>query len=511
MNTMNKCIRAGLWLALIFSSALLLVACEDEVEPYADVPAPQSSSSDLARETPPSPSLSPAQVRIPEQLPESKRQLEQLAGLAYNSGQHEDFLRVMQKLHGIEPLNPQYNYQLVIAHALLDNKTPAYNTMLIMQRQGMTFDFNQNPDSENIRHTELYEFVNNLMQQASEGTGSSEVFATLPGDFLLAEAVAWDAENQRLLVGSVHDGRILSIAENGSIDTFATPGDWWSIYDLAVDPESNTVWASTAARIGYGKLSPENQGKTGLLAFDLDSGRVKQRTMLPQGENNQALANLVLMNNGDLLVADALQPVIYRLPAGESGLKRYFSSPRMGSIRGMDRSDDGRLLFIADHNRGMLVLDTEQETPHPLAIPETLNLFGIDGLMVEGNTVIIIQSGFIPQRVMRLELNDAMDEVTRVVALQVNGELLSSPTYGAIGGDSLYYIGNSHWPHLASQTGFGGNQPEPTRILKVGTSAGVDIFSPSLEDLSRAIPGSKQIRIPAQKDADSADEETNQN
>lgn len=429
--------------------------------------------------------------RIPENLPEEIPVLRQMAGYAYSTGDYSAFRRVMQKLTSLRPMNPEYQYQLVIANALLDDKPAAYDTMLKMQRQGLSFDFNDNEDTTNIRDTELYGFVNNLMMQAGEARGSSEVFATLPDSMRLAEAIAWDGAGERLLVGSVADGRIVQIDGEGEVRDFASPpanqDGWWSIYDLLVDADAGVLWASTAARPPFESLSADSRGRSGLLKFDLDSGELQQRILLPDDGKADALANMTSDGAGGLFVADARRPVIYRLPADGSAIEPFLASPLLDSIRGISYVADTGQLYVVDYARGILRVDVAQRQAAPLMIPESLNLYGTDGLIYDDGALIIIQSGFRPQRVMRLELTEDGTEVTTLAALQVAHEDFDAPTYGVVGGDRLYYFANSHWAAVES-----GRLPAdglaPVRILQSPLESDVEVFAPTFEDLERALP-----------------------
>ena len=86
-------------------------------------------------------------------------------------------------------------------------------------------------------------------------------------------------------------------------------------------------------------------------------------------------------------------------------------------MRGITMQPDGRLLYVADREMGILVIDTLEGRAAKLQVPETLNIGGIDGLYLWNNNLVIIQNGISPQRVMRLQLDPSGTQVTSVAPL----------------------------------------------------------------------------------------------
>ena len=74
-------------------------------------------------------------------LPENVPGLLVKANEAYLAKDYVTFKSAMQQLHKRRPNNSDYMYQLVLANALLNDKSAAYDQMLKMQRQGLAYDF----------------------------------------------------------------------------------------------------------------------------------------------------------------------------------------------------------------------------------------------------------------------------------------------------------------------------------------------------------------------------------
>ncbi|HET9034230.1 MAG TPA: hypothetical protein VFN25_15165, partial [Dokdonella sp.] len=73
----------------------------------------------------------------------------------------------------------------------------------------------------------------------------------------------------------------------------------------------------------------------------------------------------------------------------------------------------------------------------------SLVLGGIDGLYWYDGTLVAIENGMWPQRVIRLTLGKDGKSITKMMPLDVANPAFDVPTTGTIAGDGLYYIANS--------------------------------------------------------------------
>ena len=109
--------------------------------------------------------------------------------------------------------------------------------MLHMQRQGLAYDFMASDDTVNIRGTQVFDYVNDLMKMAADPVGESEQVFVLPENVVLPEAISWDESRQKFLIGTVAEGQIFAVGkdgqtsellrandENGTVGDFRYPG-----------------------------------------------------------------------------------------------------------------------------------------------------------------------------------------------------------------------------------------------------------------------------------------------
>lgn len=380
-------------------------------------------------------------------------------------------------LRSARPYNSEYMFQLVLANSLLNDKAAAYDAMLRMQRQGLAYDFDSAPESQNIRGTQLYDHLNGLMVSAGQPMGDAIVVSRLPAEILLPESIAWDATREALLVGTITDGLILQVdAEGVTRELFRANEEngLWGIYGMAVDSNRNRLFVSTSSNPQFRGAKKTDQGRAALVEFQLDTMEILHRYPVPADGRPHILGKVVVAPDGRIFATDALLPMVYVLEPGEPALKPFFNQPYFVSLRGMDLSEDGRLMYLADHEMGVTVIELASARSTRLKTPETLNLGGIEGLNVWGNALVVVQSGISPQRVMRLDLDPTGTSVTAIAPMAVALDIFDRPNYGVVRDDEFFFLANSQRGKAA---------PEPVTVARINIAETPTMVDPQLEQL----------------------------
>ena len=411
-------------------------------------------------------------------LPDNVPGLLVKANEAYVAKDYVTFRDAMQQLHNRRPNNSDYMYQLVLANALLNDKSAAYDQMLRMQRQGLAYDFLLSDDSTNIRGTEVFDFVNDMMKMSNNPVGEADPVFTLPDSVAMPEALSWDESRQKFLIGTVSDGRILAVGEDGEVTELLKANDengMWSVFDILVDAPNNRMWVTSAASPKYQALNAADKGRSALFEFNLETLELVRRHPVPADGSPHSLGNMVSDPAGNIFIVDRALPIVYRKAAGEAPLKAMLASREMVSMRGIAMQPDGNIMYLADRELGILVVDIKGGVAGKLVGPETLNLGGIEGLYLWDNHLIVIQNGIKPQRVMRLQLDAAGTSVTAVRPLAVSMPGFDYPSYGVIRGKDLYYFANSQWS--GSQ-----EKPKPVSVVSTALDSSGDLEQPDMAD-----------------------------
>ncbi len=404
-------------------------------------------------------------------------QLRQIANAAYGKQDWPAFREAVQALHQLRPWNADYMSLLVVAHALNHDKAAAYEMMLTMQRQGLSHDFNATDDTLFLRGTEAYEYINDLMVRAGEPAGEATLKFELPADLLLPTAIEWDATREAYLVSSARDGSVVQVSRDGEAQVLLSANEdngLWGIFGMTVDAANNRLWLSSAASVNFEGYDEEDSGRSALFEFELDSlDLVKSYPVAEDGKPHR-LGDLVVTASGDVYTVDTVLPIIYRLQKGAEQLRPFVASSDNVSLRGVTASDDGRMLYIADYEMGIMVLDLEGKKAMRLTGPETLNFGGIEDLAFWQNHLVVIQNGNEPQRIMRLQLAEDRTSVEKVAPLAIAQPFFAYPNYGTVVGDELVFLANSHWVRKQGE-------PEPVRVATTGIASAPDLEAPDVE------------------------------
>ena len=177
--------------------------------------------------------------------------------------------------------------------------------------------------------------------------------------------------------------------------------------------------------------------KTALLAFDLDSGQLKQRIESPV---KGLLGDMTISRSGEIYVSEGIHGAVLRLRQGAKELERLdvpgeFPSPQTPAL-----SSDEKTLYVPDYVRGIAAMTLSTRHVTWLKPADDIALSGIDGLYIYRDSFIAVENGTSPPRIMRFSLDLRRQEV-----LEANTPELGEPTHGTMVGDTFYFIANTGW------------------------------------------------------------------
>ncbi len=417
--------------------------------------------------TPPKPlqALGPAGSQV-----EIGRWLTQAAA-AYQQGEYTQWVRALEQLHALRPYNADFMRQLVEGYARIGDRSSAFNMMLRMQQQGLSVDWSEVEGLASIQPYPLYGHLSQLMTEAARPFGSAEVDVEIPGEIAMPEALAHDPNTDRLFVGTVRDGLIKVHGPDGeTFETFASPetvDGLMAVFDLVADPARGHLWVATGSTSQFRGATSTNFGRTSLIRLDLATGEKQAEfRVLPDGKPH-LLGAMALAEDGTIYAADNLTPYVYRLAPGAERPEVILGNPVFTGLRGIALSPDATKLYVADYELGVFVFQTEGERRGlPLPAPDTLNLGGIDGLYRWDNSLVAIQNGIAPQRVIRLDLDASGTRVESVAPLVVADPRFDIPTFGTLVDDELLFLASSHWDKVAADGRPAGGALPPVPVLR---------------------------------------------
>jgi len=427
---------------IVFSTTMIALLATSLSWAQQMPPTPLAPKTEKAARTAPPP-LTPAEIE----------EQQKLAIENYEAGEYLKFVQSTMRLRNARPYEPQYMIGMVVGGALVGRPKSAYTYMHKMQQQGLAYDFNQTADTESIRNTEVYDYLNTLLIEASKPAGVGSPAFDLPKSETYPEALTWDASAGRFLVGLLEGGTILAVSPEGEVSTLltSTPENGLrAIYGLAVDAERNRLWVSTAATPAFGKLAEGELGRTALLEFDLESLQLLNRFEPPADQFPHLLGSLDVTPQGDVIVMDRAVPLVFVKPVAGNSLSLLMGNYQLTGLRDLALSDDGTHLYLADAALGILAIDLDKNSVNMLAGPDSLNLGGISGIDYARGKLFMVQNGIQPRRLVRLDLDATGNNVVNIVPLASNLEEYELPSFGRVQGDDVYYFAGSN---LAGQRG----------------------------------------------------------
>ncbi len=291
-----------------------------------------------------------------------------------------------------------------------------------------------------------------------EPVGTVDTVFTFPVHDLIAESVVRDPADGAFYVSSVHHRKIVRVA-GGAVSDFVEPGadGLWGAFGMKIDGARKLYVATSALAEASGVDSTEF-GRAGVFRYDLASGRLERKILLPPDGRAHLFGDLAPGPRGEVYVTDSLEPDIYVIPAGADTLIPLVAGGPFSSLQGIVYDSSRKTLFVSDYSRGLFRVDPASGTVAAVPGPRDATLIGTDGLYLgPGGALIGVQNGLDPTRIARMTLNATSDRVIGVRVLLANRGPAQDPALGAVAGDRFYFLGRSGW----SRAGRDGALPPP--------------------------------------------------
>jgi sugar lactone lactonase YvrE len=389
---------------------------------------------------------------------------------AYQQKDYAQFLILEKRALQLSPGNPRLMYNVACGEALQGNPREAVRRLDQLVALKLDMGAEKDDDFSGIRKTEAWAGFESRLAQLRKPIVRSTIAFRLTDPDLLATGIAVDSRNGDTYIASVRERKIVRRSKDGTVSDFISPAqDGFLAGDsLALDTERNILFASTATAPFMTGYQKGDAPRSGVFAFDLKSGKLLRKALLPDDGKQHFLNALALDHNGNVYVSDSAQSGIYRIVAGKSELETFLPGKVFRAAQGLAFSSDEKVLYIADYSDGVWALDMVSKKPRALAAPKGVWLGGLDGLTRVPDGFIAVQIGVQPQRVLHLRLDPGGENISAVDIMEMNHPDYDGPIQGTVANGTFLYVANSQLELGNGQTGaFAAERARPTVVLRL--------------------------------------------
>jgi hypothetical protein len=396
--------------------------------------------------------LSACLVLAQEGRQHDARYYEALAVKAYQAKDYAAFLENMKQAAALRPDHPRIVYNLSAAYALNGRKEEAIDWLTRLARMGLAYAAERDDDFASIKDSREFANVIALFRNNRSPVGVASQAFTVHEKGLVPESVAYDPSTRSFYVSSVYRRKILRVTPKGDAEEFATERvGLWSVMGMKVDAARRALWVCTAAQPQMSNYVAAERGRSGVFKFDLRTGKLAGKYMLPDDSKQHWLGDLAVNSRGDVYATDSLTPALYVLRRGADRIETVLEGEPFASPQGLDFSADEKRLFVADYAKGVFVVDLETKKYAALAPAPDSTMLGIDGLYFYRGRLVAVQNGVNPNRVVQFFLSKDLSRVERFETVAANHAVFDEPTLGVVVKDDFYFIANSQWGAIDEQ------------------------------------------------------------
>jgi hypothetical protein len=352
---------------------------------------------------------------------------------------------------------PIYLLRMASVETHLGNKTEVLRWLEMYAAMGLKYDIEQDDDLKPLVADAAFAPIAQDMKERTKAVQKAEAVCTLPLPDLMPEDLTFDRAAGTFVVSSIQHHTLYRVKLPRAGEAECTlqeipledQAKRWPVLAVSADATRHLLWMAASAMPGFSGFPKEDAGKTALFAVDGATGKVVRRFDLATGGPG-VLGDMSVADDGTIYVSDSIGGGVYRVrgdvkTAALEKIAGDFFSPQTPVL-----AADGKRLFVADYSMGIAVVDLTKSNPAGqlsyLPHADTIAVTGLDGLHLSGDSLIGIQNGTDPARIMRFHLNPAQTEITSGEVVEQSTDRLGEPTH---------VIGLNGWFYVTANVGWG--------------------------------------------------------
>jgi hypothetical protein len=355
---------------------------------------------------------------------------------------------------------PMFFLRMASVETRLGNHTAALAWMQRYVNTGLYYDISGDDDLKPLLSDPGWKPLAEKMKALNQPVLRGQKVCTFSIPDLMPEDIASDATGRMLYVTSVQHHSLYRVTLPSSnevqchLDEVSLPASAkrWPTLAVSYDSMRNLLWMTSAAMPEFAGIPEGDSGKTALLAMDPHNGSLLHRFDVASSQP-AVLGDMTVTPQGSVFVTDSMGGGVYRVQgdiktAHLEKIADGFFSPQTPAM-----AADGQRLFVSDYAIGIAIIDLRDHDLHDhnqvsyLPMPDNVAATGLDGLLRVGDTLIGVQNGTKPARIVRYQLNH---QQTRVESAEVlaQGEQLGEPTHAVAVNGMIFVTANVGWNRI---------------------------------------------------------------
>ncbi|MCB9087478.1 MAG: hypothetical protein H6628_04110 [Calditrichae bacterium] len=206
----------------------------------------------------------------------------QAAQQAYAEGQYDAYRENLQEMLRLRPNHPTYLYNLAGANALSGRSDEALAILQRVAAAGLIYPAAEDEDFAAIRSSEMFAAILAQFESNRRPIAQSETAVIVKEKGLISESVAYDPQNGRYWISSVHRRKIVTVDREETAATSLRPRMTCGAY-LASNSMHGARYYGLVA--GYAEIAGYSKAEadlTGIFKYDRGSGKLLKRYLLPR-------------------------------------------------------------------------------------------------------------------------------------------------------------------------------------------------------------------------------------
>lgn len=359
---------------------------------------------------------------------------------AYKSKDYVLFLKLAKQLDSIRPMHPTFTYNLASAYSLNGKKQEALGVLKNIVLANNTIAFEDDSDFESIKDDEAFKELSQLKVLQLKTRESSVEKVRLSEKDLHPEGLVYLEKQKLWLASGIRNKKIVSFDASGKCSDWFVDGSY-SVFALKADSNEKYLWAACSAIPEMKGFKKELEGKSEILKIEIASKKIVKRYSI---DGNHVFGDLAVTKNNEVYISDSAEPKIFRIE--KDGLELWKDLRKEAfNLQGIAFNREESKLFTADYLKGILVIDFNSKKESWLEFPKETSKKGIDGLVFYKNSLIAIQNGVVPIRIVRFRLDQNETKIIDFAILDNNRKEFNEPALAALVHDKLYFFANSPW------------------------------------------------------------------